>query len=88
MKYPDDLMFNYVMLMNSYLKKQAIHFFPINWVEEDQISNVKFLSHCLKVFKIWVICLISKKYFIQRYWVEEKNKEYQSQEIFLSEPSG
>ncbi|MCQ2031181.1 glycosyltransferase family 2 protein, partial [Stutzerimonas zhaodongensis] len=39
--FPDDLTFNYVMLMASYHRKQIVRFFPITWREEDQISNVK-----------------------------------------------
>ncbi|RBL65436.1 glycosyltransferase family 2 protein, partial [Pseudomonas sp. MWU13-2625] len=36
--FPDDLTFNYVMLLASYHRKQVVRFFPISWREEDQIS--------------------------------------------------
>lgn len=47
--FPDDLTFNYVMLMASYHREQIVRFFPITWREEDQISNVKLFRQASKV---------------------------------------
>lgn len=47
--FPDDLTFNYVMLVASYQRKQKVRFFPISWREEDQRSNVKLFSQAIKV---------------------------------------
>ena len=47
--FPDDLTFNYVMLLASYYRKQAVRFFPISWREEDQRSNVKLFRQAFKV---------------------------------------
>jgi hypothetical protein len=47
--FPDDLTFNYVMLLASYHRKQVVRFFPISWREEDQISNVKLFRQAFKV---------------------------------------
>lgn len=47
--FPDDLTFNYVMLLASYHRKQAVKFFPISWREEDQVSNVKLFRQAFKV---------------------------------------
>jgi len=47
--FPDDLTFNYLMLLGSYQKKQKIRFFPISWREEDQVSNVKIVRQAFKV---------------------------------------
>lgn len=47
--FPDDLTFNYVMLLASYHRGQAVRFFPISWREEDQISNVKLFRQAFKV---------------------------------------
>lgn len=47
--FPDDLTFNYVMLLASYHRKQVVRFFPITWREEDQISNVKLFRQAFKV---------------------------------------
>jgi glycosyltransferase involved in cell wall biosynthesis len=48
-RFPDDLTFNYVMLLASLRKKQRVTFFPISWREEDQVSNVKLFSQAFKV---------------------------------------
>jgi glycosyltransferase involved in cell wall biosynthesis len=47
--FPDDLTFNYVMLLASYHRKQVVRFFPISWREEDQVSNVKLFRQAFKV---------------------------------------
>lgn len=47
--FPDDLTFNYVMLLASYCRQQAVRFFPISWREEDQRSNVKLFRQAFKV---------------------------------------
>lgn len=51
-RFPDDLTFNYVMLLASYQRRQNIRFFPISWREEDQISNVKLFSQAFKVLRL------------------------------------
>jgi glycosyltransferase involved in cell wall biosynthesis len=56
--FPDDLTFNYVMLLASYYRKQKVVFFPISWREEDQRSNVKLLRQAFKVLGLlsgWAI---------------------------------
>lgn len=47
--FPDDLTFNYVMLLASYHRQQTVRFFPITWREEDQISNVRLFRQAFKV---------------------------------------
>ncbi|MDB5820804.1 MAG: glycosyltransferase family 2 protein [Rhizobacter sp.] len=47
--FPDDLTFNYVMLLASYHRRQRVRFFPISWREEDQRSNVKLFNQAFKV---------------------------------------
>jgi glycosyltransferase involved in cell wall biosynthesis len=50
--FPDDLTFNYVMLLASYHRKQEVRFFPITWREDDQISNVRMLRQAFKVLRL------------------------------------
>lgn len=50
--FPDDLTFNYVMLLASYQRKQIVRFFPISWREEDQRSNVKLFQQAFKVLRL------------------------------------
>lgn len=47
--FPDDLTFNYVMLLGSYQRRQRVRFFPISWREEDQVSNVRLFRQAFKV---------------------------------------
>ena len=52
MKFPDNLMFNYVMILASEYYDQDIIFFPISWREDDQASNVKLFDQAKKVLKM------------------------------------
>lgn len=52
--FPDDLTFNYVMLLASYHAGQRVSFFPISWREEDQLSNVKLFRQAFKVLGLLV----------------------------------
>ncbi len=50
--FPDDLTFNYVMLLGSYYHGQRVRFFPISWREEDQVSNVRLFRQAFKVLSL------------------------------------
>ncbi len=50
--FPDDLTFNYIMLMGSYHREQSVKFFPITWKEEDQVSNVRLFSQATRVLSL------------------------------------
>lgn len=47
--FPDDLTFNYLMLLGSYNRRQSISYFPISWREEDQVSNVRIFRQAFRV---------------------------------------
>lgn len=47
--FPDDLTFNYVMLLASYNRHQRVGYFPISWREEDQASNVRLFQQAFRV---------------------------------------
>lgn len=51
-KFPDNLMFNYCMVLAIGYYKQDAKFYPVSWREDDQVSNVKMASQALKVLKI------------------------------------
>ena len=51
-KFPDNLMFNYCMIMASQFYGHDIRFYPISWREDDQVSNVKMASQAMKVMKM------------------------------------
>lgn len=51
-KFPDNLMFNYLMIMASEYYGHDIKFYPISWKETDQVSNVKMASQATKVLSM------------------------------------
>ena len=48
-KFPDNLMFNYCMILAADYYRHSIKFFPISWREDDQVSNVKMLNQAVTV---------------------------------------
>lgn len=50
--FPDNLMFNYCMVMALEYYDLKEKFFPISWREDDQVSNVKMVSQATKVLKM------------------------------------
>ncbi|MCR4691202.1 MAG: glycosyltransferase family 2 protein [Lachnospiraceae bacterium] len=51
-KFPDNLMFNYAMILASHYYQHDIVFYPVSWREDDQVSNVKMASQAVKVLKM------------------------------------
>ncbi len=51
-KFPDNLMFNYLMVMAAEYYGHDIKFFPISWREDDQVSNVKMATQAKKVLEM------------------------------------
>ena len=51
-RFPDNLMFNYCMVMAIGYYDQNVRFYPISWRETDQVSNVKMTNQALTVLKM------------------------------------
>ena len=51
-KFPDNLMFNYCMILASDYYGHDIRFVPVSWREDDQASNVKMVNQAFKVLKM------------------------------------
>lgn len=51
-KFPDNLMFNYCMILASEYYGHDISFYPVSWREDDQVSNVKMMNQAVKVLKM------------------------------------
>jgi glycosyltransferase involved in cell wall biosynthesis len=64
--FPDDLTFNYMMLLASHYHKQKIRFFPISWREEDQCSNVKLFHQAFKVLGLLAVYALKPGQLINR----------------------
>lgn len=86
MKYSDTLMFNcYMLLANSYFKFK-VHFFPISWREDDQVSNVKLFSQAIRTFKIAAGYFLfnKKKYMHHDFRDNQTIKKYRAKEIYTT----
>jgi glycosyltransferase involved in cell wall biosynthesis len=60
---PDDLTFNYGLLLASISRGHVVEFFPISWREVDQVSNVKLFSQAVRVLKILLKYLSTRTSF-------------------------
>ncbi len=78
-RFPDDLTFNYCMLLAVRYYNQTARFYPISWREDDQVSNVKMASQALRTFTILLryadcptsICGEYREESIENYTAEE-----------------
>ena len=77
-KFPDNLSFNYCMIMAANYYKQNIVFFPISWREEDQVSNVKLFNQASFVMKMLFSYFINRKKFMSQDHREKKYDTYNS----------
>jgi glycosyltransferase involved in cell wall biosynthesis len=66
-KFPDNLMFNYVMILASHYYDHDIIFYPVSWREEDQVSNVKMVNQALNVLKMAFSYMFNKETIKQEY---------------------
>lgn len=80
-KFPDNLMFNYCMIMASDYYKHKIAFFPISWREDDQVSNVKMVNQAVRVLKMLGSYAMSKEQFIKSDMRDKKVEQYTAKVI-------
>lgn len=52
LNFPDDLTFNVYMLYYSIWKQSPLHFFPLTWREDDQISNAKIFRQAWHILQL------------------------------------
>lgn len=84
MKYKDNLMFNYCMIMGSSYLKHSIKFFPIIWREDDQISNVKMVNQAITVLKLLGKYILNKKKFMSAELRDKVVEKYTAQDIYTN----
>jgi glycosyltransferase involved in cell wall biosynthesis len=66
LRFPDDLTFNYCMIMAHACYRHDIGFFPISWREDDQISNVRLFSQARKVLRMLSAFGVGRAAFLRR----------------------
>lgn len=84
--FPDDLTFNYMMLLGSYHRRQQVRFFPISWREEDQASNVRLLRQAFKVLSLLGNYCIGRGSFLQREMRARPISAYSGQIVHQQQP--
>ncbi|RHV63243.1 glycosyltransferase family 2 protein [Clostridium sp. OM02-18AC] len=83
-KYKDNLMFNYCMILGSAYYKHKVKFFPIVWREDDQVSNVKMVNQAITVLKLLGAYILNKDKFIRAEHREVLIKNYSAQTIYTN----
>lgn len=81
LKYPDNLMFNYCMVMAIQYYDQKAMFFPISWREDDQVSNVKLFNQAKKVLQMLMGYMINSKKFMKKDLRDSAKDEYTAEII-------
>ena len=76
-KFPDNLMFNYCMILAHVYRRDRLRFFPISWREEDQLSNVKLASQATRTLGILGSYVVDRRGFMAREFREEPRAAYQ-----------
>lgn len=85
LKYKDNLIFNYCMIMGSSYYKHKVRFFPIIWREDDQVSNVKMVNQAVTVLKLLGSFVLNKKKFVSEEHRDQIRDAYTAQVIFENE---
>lgn len=78
-KFPDNLMFNYVMILASHYYKHDLIFYPVSWREEDQVSNVKMMNQAITVLKM------AGEYFFHHEAIKKEYRDIVREEYTCSE---
>ena len=81
-KYKDNLVFNYCMILGSSYYKHIVKFFPIIWREDDQVSNVKMVNQAITVLKLLSAFIVNKKKFVESEHRERIIDEYTAQVVY------
>lgn len=74
--FPEDLTFNYMMILAHKYYGHKIKFFPILWQEKDQISNVKIFKQTISMFKMLINYIFFKNKFIESNMKNHADKYY------------
>ena len=82
LKYKDNLMFNYCMVMGAAYCRHRVRFFPIVWREDDQVSNVKMVSQAITVLKLLGSYMLDKEKFAASEHREKVLKAYTAQVVY------
>ncbi|HEX9446837.1 MAG TPA: glycosyltransferase family 2 protein [Dongiaceae bacterium] len=80
--FPDDLTFNYYMVLASAAKNWRMQFFALTWREEDQRSNVKLFRQAWKVVAILWTFTIARSRFLTADWRVDPDRTYTATMVY------
>lgn len=81
-RYKDNLMFNYCMILGQKHFRLKVGFFPICWREDDQVSNVKMVNQAVTVLKLLGGFMIDENKFIHAEHRDVPVAEYTAKPVF------
>ena len=84
LKYKDNLIFNYCMVMGSAYYGHRVRFFPIIWREDDQVSNVKMVNQAITVLKLLGSFMLNRKEFVEAEHRDKLIEEYSARVVFTN----
>ncbi len=85
LKYKDNLVFNYCMVLGSAYYRHRVKFFPIVWREDDQVSNVKMVSQAMTVLKLLGSYVWNRKRFVTAEHRDRVIENYTAQVVWTNE---
>lgn len=80
----NDLTFNYHMLLRSIAAGWRIRFFPLEWREDDQLSNVKLVRQALRVLGIALSYAFNRRAYLASDYADPAAGAYSSTIVFDS----
>jgi dolichol-phosphate mannosyltransferase len=87
LRHANDLTFNYHSILHAVAAGQRLRFFPLEWREEDQISNVKIVRQSLQVARIARDYALQRKRFLTEDHSGRPSAQYTSTLVFDSAAS-
>lgn len=87
-RFPDNLSFNYCMILAAAHYRHSAYFFPITWREEDQVSNVKLMNQASYVLGMVIKYFFLRGRFIKTEFRGVSKREYTAKIIFENEVQG
>lgn len=85
LKYKDNLVFNYCMVMGQAYYKHKVKFFPIIWREDDQVSNVKMVNQAMIVLKLLGSYIVNHKKFVTDEHRDKVIEDYTAKTIYTNQ---
>ncbi len=88
LRHANDLTFNNHMLLHAIAAKKRIRFFPLEWREDDQVSNVKMFRQTAQVTAIAKDYALHRTRYLEADYSKRPGLSYSSTVVFASTHAG